>query len=79
MGLNSGQWGAIVGAAASAYSPALGGQVSSLFQKNPPPQPVSQAIAAPAPVASTVPGYVWVVGGLLVAGVLVFVLIRATR
>ncbi len=79
MGLNSGDWGNILGAAASAYSPALGGQVSGLFQKAPKEVPVSQAVAAPPPAVSTVPSYVWVVGGLAVAGLFVFILIRVTR
>lgn len=78
MGFNSSDWGALAGAAASAYSPQAGATVQSLFGSKPQPAP-SQAIAAPVPVTEKVPGYVWIVGGIGASLLVVFILVRLTK
>lgn len=80
MAINSAGWGALAGAAVSAYSPQLGANVQSLFSKPPtnPPAPAALTAPAPAPEAK-VPGYVWIVGGIGASLLVVFILVRLTK
>ena len=77
MGLNSKDWGNIIGGTVSAYNPQAGAAVKSIFGSDSPKAPPAQAtLTTPPPATTSVPVYVWVIGGVAAVSLVLILALR---